>query len=88
MLSLPSTVKTPLAKDRSMKWIIIEDDPRPDDYIAALVVRDQKVLFAPLVRHSVFEDKESAMSKATELKKRYRAKGIRIFYPEGHSEKV
>ena len=71
-----------------MKWIVIEGDPRPDDYIATIVVKDREVLFAPQVEHSIFEDKEAALCKAFELKKRYQVKGIRIFYPEGHSEKI
>ena len=64
------------------KWIVIEEPPRPDDYIA---------IMAPgwdgqtLVPHSFHHSQLSAAGRARYLMDKFEAKRIKIFYPNGHS---
>ena len=63
-------------------WIVIEDPPRPDDYIA---------IMAPgwdgqtLVPHSSHHSELSAADRARYLMDKFEAKKIKIFYPNGRS---
>lgn len=66
-------------------WLVDEENPRPDPYIAILV-REKEFLEQPLKKgyrlcHSVQE----AIAYASKLKKKYGAKHIRLFYPNNIS---
>jgi len=71
-----------------LKWVVVEENTRPDDYIAVVLTEQQKKLQIETKRHSVFLEREKAIARAHELKEQFRVKHIRIFYNEGHSETV
>ena len=72
-----------------MKWIVLEDNPKPDNYIGIIMLSDgQPASIDKNTPYSVFFDRQAAISRAFELKERYQVKGIRIFYPEGNSGKI
>ena len=64
------------------QWRVIEDHPRPDDYI---------VIMAPgwdgetLIDHSDHPTELSAQGRARYLMDKFEAKKIKIFYPDGRS---
>ena len=63
-------------------WIVIEDPPRPDNFIA---------IMAPgwdgqtLVPHSSYHTELGAALRARYLMDKFEAKKIKIFYPNGRS---
>lgn len=68
-----------------MKWIVIEENPKPDDYIAIMVTDDIQKLQIEEKAHSVFHTGDEAMRRAKELKKCFGVKATRIFQWESHS---
>jgi hypothetical protein len=68
-----------------MKWIVIEENPKPDDYIAIMVANEVDQLHIEEKAYSVFFTGEEAMSRSILLKQKFGAKTTRIFHWEGHS---
>lgn len=64
------------------KWVVIEDHPRPDNYI---------VIMAPgwdgetIVPYSTHHSEISAAGRARYLMDKFDARRIKIFYPDGRS---
>ena len=71
---------------KTVKWIVLEDDPKPDNYIAILVAEEARILKAQSRPCSIFNDDKQAIQRARQLQTTYGAKTIRIFYMEGRSE--
>ena len=65
------------------KWMVIEDNPHPDDYI---------VIMAPgwdgetLIPYSIHRSELSAKGRARYLMNKFDAKKIKIYYPDGRSQ--
>jgi hypothetical protein len=66
-------------------WLIDEEDPKPDPYIAILVCEREFMERANKKAYKICHDAKEALHNATELKKKYAVKQIRIFYPNGIS---
>ncbi len=66
----------------SRQWLVIEDDPHPDDYI---------VIIAPgwtgttLIPYSTHLSEGKAKGRARQLMSTFHARRIKVFYPDGHS---
>ena len=71
-----------------MKWIVIEEDPRPDNYIPILVADEMRILKAQSKPCSVFTNDKDALERARQLRTLYGAKHIRIFHIDGRSESM
>jgi hypothetical protein len=68
-----------------MKWIVFEENPKPDNYIAVVALEEGRVLASERNPCSTFKTKEEALVRAYELRKQYNLKRVRIFYSEGNS---
>ena len=67
------------------KWMVIEDPPHPDDYIAIMAPGWDGLT---LVSHSYYPTRLSATGRARYLMDKFEAKKIKIFYPDGRSKTV
>ncbi|MCU0420177.1 MAG: hypothetical protein MUC38_11050 [Cyclobacteriaceae bacterium] len=65
-----------------MKWIVIEENPKPDQYIAVLPASADRP--TPL-SHSVHTNISAAIERARQLRDKYRLSSIRLFQPDSHS---
>ncbi len=65
-----------------MNWIVIEENPKPDQYIAILPAAAQR---PTSVNHSVHTNIHAAMERARQLRDKYRLHTIRLFQPGSHS---
>lgn len=65
-----------------MKWIVLEEDFHQNDYIAIVAAPPQKRLNIENGKCSIFSSIDQAMSRARELRERYRINSIRIFQSE------
>lgn len=67
------------------KWIVLEEDPRPDEYIAVIAVNEERLVKMEMKPRTVFETSEEALKRARLLRECFNVKGIRIFFEEGNS---
>ena len=65
------------------KWIVIEDPPHPDDFIAVMAPGWDGQTLVP---HSYYPSRLSATGRARYLMDKFEAKKIKIFYPDGRSK--
>ena len=69
-----------------MKWIVLEENPKPDEYIAVIMVTDKhQRLQLQGKASSTFLNGEDAMNRARELRDFFGVKMIRVFHWESHS---
>ncbi len=68
-----------------MKWIVLEENPKPDQYIAIIATDEQRQLKVESKPYSKFLTSDEALVRARQLRDEFRVKSIRIFYMEGHS---
>lgn len=68
-----------------MKWIVFEENPKPDQYIAVVALEEGRILASQRNPHSIFKSKEEALIRANQLREQYGVKRVRIFYSEGNS---
>ncbi|WPP52032.1 hypothetical protein [Catalinimonas niigatensis] len=66
-------------------WLVDEEDPRPDQYIAILICENEMIERANKKAYKKCHNAKEALSTASELKKKYGVKQIRIFSPNGVS---
>jgi hypothetical protein len=71
-----------------MKWIVMEENPKPDQYIAVIAVDEERLLRIESKPCSKFKTSDEALVRANELRKKYNVKSIRMFYLEGNSSMV
>jgi hypothetical protein len=71
-----------------VKWIVLEENPKPDDYIAVMVADVNRNLIIEKKPCSVHNNRDDAMARARELRQIFGVKKIKLFYIEGHSETV
>lgn len=65
-----------------MNWIVIEENPKPDPYIAILPASPQR----PTPRnHSVHSNIQAALERARQLRDKYQLQSIRLFQADSHS---
>lgn len=63
-----------------MKWIVIEENPKPDNYIAVVLTENPTRMKIEKRAHSVFENGDQALERARKLREQYGVKTIRIFH--------
>lgn len=68
-----------------MKWIVIEENPNPDNYIAVVLTEKSTRMKIERQAHSVFDDGDQAIERARELREQYGVRTIRIFHYDGSS---
>lgn len=68
-----------------MKWVVLEENPKPDNYIAVVLTETMKKLKIESQAHSVYNDGDEALARARELRDRFGVRLIRIFHSESHS---
>jgi len=68
-----------------MKWVVFEEDPKLDNYIAVVITEAIKKLKIESQAHSVYSDGDKALARARQLRDQYGVKMIRIFNNENHS---
>jgi hypothetical protein len=71
-----------------VKWIVLEENPKPDDYIAVMVADTNRNLVLEKRPCSVYIRVEDAMKRARELRQMFSVRKIKLFYMDGHSETV
>jgi hypothetical protein len=71
-----------------MKWIVLEENPKPDLYIAIIAVDDGRFVEVEKKPCSVFKTNEEALIRARELRSFFNVRNIRIFFVDGHSSIV
>lgn len=73
--------------NRDKNWIVISEDPRPDNYIAILEMSNLNSLSSNITGE-IFRNIEEAVNHAEVLRKRYRVHGLRLFYENGYSKMI
>jgi hypothetical protein len=68
-----------------MKWIVLEENPKPDLYIAVIAVDEERILKVESRPCSVFLTSDEALVRARQLRDIFKVRNIRIFYMEGNS---
>lgn len=68
-----------------MKWVVLEENPKPDNYIAVVITETMKKLKIESQAHSVYNDGDEALARARELRDQFGVRLIRIFHSESHS---
>lgn len=68
-----------------MKWIVLEENPQPDNYIAVMVAEEGRILRAESNPCTVFKSSEQALSHARSLREQHKVRNIRVFYMESNS---
>lgn len=71
-----------------MKWIVLEENPKPDQYIAVIAVDEERLLRIESKPCSKFQTSDEALVRARELRNLYNVKSIRMFYLDGDSSFV
>lgn len=66
-----------------MKWIVIEENPKPDNYIAVVLTEKPTPMKIEQQAHSVFEDGSKAIERARQLREQYGVRIIRVFHSDG-----
>jgi hypothetical protein len=67
-----------------MKWVVFEEDPKPDNYIAVVITETGKKLKIEAHAHSCYSDGDEALARARQLRNQYGVNVIRIFNNENH----
>ena len=70
---------------KSLKWIVLEEDPKPDNYIAIMETEMDRKLQLEKKNCSIFTSCNEAMIRARELRSLYKVTNIRLFRQEGIS---
>lgn len=65
-----------------MKWIVLEENPLQDQYIAVMVAEENKILRIENKPCSIFKTSEEAMSRARQLREQYKIHSIKVFYAD------
>lgn len=68
-----------------MKWVVIEDNPKPDEYIAIMVTDENRKLQLQGKTSSTFSNADDAMNRARALRDAFGVRMIRIFHFESYS---
>lgn len=68
-----------------MKWIVLEENPKPDNYIAVVIAEKDTRLKIENQAHSVFLDGDLALARARVLREQFGVRMIRLFHMESHS---
>jgi hypothetical protein len=68
-----------------MKWIVLEENPQPDNYIAVMVADESRVLRTESKPCAIFKSSDEAILHARQLRELYKVRNIRIFYMESSS---
>lgn len=68
-----------------MKWVVIEENPKPDNYIAVVLTEAVKKLRIESRAHSVHSDGERALARARELRDQFGVRMIKVFHSESES---
>jgi hypothetical protein len=71
-----------------MKWIVLEENPRPDNYIAIMAAEEDRKLQIEKKPCSIFDSCDKAMYRARELRQKYKVSSIRLFQQDGVSVTV
>lgn len=69
----------------NMRWIVIEENPRPDNYVAVVITDKVRKLSIENHAHSVYDDGEKALARARAVADQFNVRKIRIFHSESHS---
>jgi hypothetical protein len=69
-----------------MKWIVLEENPKPDQYIAIIAADEERYLKIEGKPCSIFRTSDDALVRARELRTIFNVRNIRIFFIEGHSQ--
>jgi hypothetical protein len=68
-----------------MKWIVLEENPKPDLYIAVIAVDEERILKVMSKPCSIFHTSDEALVRARQLRDTFNVRSIRIFYMDGNS---
>jgi hypothetical protein len=68
-----------------MKWVVLEENPKPDNYIAVVRTDTMKKLQIQSRAHTVYDDGDEALARARQLRDQFGVCIIRIFHSESHS---
>jgi hypothetical protein len=68
-----------------MKWIVLEENPKPDNYIAVIITEEMKRLRIESQAHSVYNDSDKALARARQLRDQFGVRMIRVFQNDGYS---
>lgn len=73
-----------------MIWIVVDENPWPDDYIPVFVKPkvDANEMLLKFGAIRLFDNKKDALDYANQLKEKFNSNTIRVFYPEGYSKNV
>jgi hypothetical protein len=63
-----------------MKWIVLEEDPQADDYVAVIVTEEERVLTVESQPCSIYKSSEEALLRARCLREQFKVSSVRIFY--------
>ena len=70
---------------RIWKWVVMEENPKPDEYIAVIAVDEHRLPQLKQRPCSTYETSEQALVRARLLREYFNVPSIRIFYIEGNS---
>jgi hypothetical protein len=70
---------------KTWKWVVMEENPKPDEYIAVIAVDEDRLPQLEQRPCSMYENSEQALVRARLLREYFNVRSIRIFYLEGNS---
>jgi hypothetical protein len=70
------------------RWIVDESDPRPDVYISVFVDDGSKKELENKAGFKVYKNESLALRQAQQLRKKYQAEYVRLFYTNGSSVRL
>jgi len=71
-----------------LNWIVLEEDPIQDNYVAIMVANEKRILKVFEKKYSVFTSEQDAIKRAREVGTHYGVKNIKMFYMDGHHEMI
>jgi hypothetical protein len=70
---------------KTWKWVVLEENPKPDEYIAVIAVDEDRLAKLEQKPCSLYETSGQALVRARLLREYFNVRSIRIFYFEGNS---
>jgi hypothetical protein len=66
-----------------MKWVVVEENPKPDNYIVVILTDTTRKLHLQARAHTVYDDGDRALARARQLRDQFGVRIIRIFQNDG-----
>lgn len=80
-----SSIKLQSLIKRNMKWIVLEENPKPDLYISVISVDEDRATKIESKPCSIYKTSDEALARARKLRDIFKVRSIRVFHLDGNS---